>query len=203
MLRDKRGRRKYLTAAERDAFIEYAQARGGKVGTFAQTMAMCGCRISEALELTAGQLDFAEQTIVFRSLKKRRQDVYRSVPVSSEFLADIRRIHSVDNLSLNDRLWPWCRGTGWSRIREIMRAIDVVGIHATPKGLRHAFGVAAVQKNIPLNVVQKWLGHSSIEMTAIYVDVLGDEERQFATRLWSTSAPRVGEAQVLNTLHQA
>src|SRR5690606_10058138 len=112
----------------RQAFIEYAQARGGKAGTFAQTIAMCGCRISEALELTAGQLDFAEQAIVFRSLKKRRQDVYRAVPVSPDLLADIRRIHHVDELSPDDRLWPWSRGTGWVRIGEVMKAIGVVGL---------------------------------------------------------------------------
>jgi site-specific recombinase XerD len=37
-----------------------------------------------------------------------------------------------------------------------------------PKALRHAFAVEAGQKGVPLNVVQRWLGHARIETTAIY-----------------------------------
>jgi integrase/recombinase XerD len=33
------------------------------------------------------------------------------------------------------------------------------GPHASPKVLRHRFGVTAVSKGIALNMVQKWLGH--------------------------------------------
>lgn len=190
MIRDGNGRRKYLTGAERDAFIAHASALGGDAGTFCLTVAATGCRLSEALELTVGQLDFGERVIVFRCLKKRRADVYRSVPVPAELLAEIRRVHGLERLALSDRLWPWSRGTGWARIKQVMHCAGIVGSHASPKGLRHAFGVAATQRNIPLNVVQKWLGHANIEMTAIYADAVGEEERAFATRLWSSGNAR-------------
>jgi integrase len=40
-----------------------------------------GCRISEALALTARRVDIGGQTIIFESLKKRRRGIYRAVPV--------------------------------------------------------------------------------------------------------------------------
>jgi integrase/recombinase XerD len=52
-----------------------------------------------------------------------------------------------------------------------------------PKGLRHGFGVAAFQ-SIPPHLVQRWLGHASMRTTAIYGDVSGPEERDFAVRMW-------------------
>ncbi len=65
---------------------------------------------------------------------------------------------------------------------------EIVGRHASPKGLRHGFGVAATQRGVPLNIVQRWLGHANIEMTAIYADAIGEEERALAARLWERDA---------------
>jgi integrase len=36
-----------------------------------------------------------------------------------------------------------------------------------------------------LNLVQRWLGHSSMTTTAIYLQAIGDEERTIAARMWS------------------
>jgi len=55
-----------------------------------------------------------------------------------------------------------------------------------PKALRHAFAVEAGQKAIRLNIVQRWLGHTRIETTAIYAGAIGDEERNLARRAWSS-----------------
>jgi site-specific recombinase XerD len=60
----------------------------------------------------------------------------------------------------------------------------ITNLPASPKGLRHAFGVHAVFSGIPLDLIQKWLGHEDIETTAIYTNVLGAEERQVAARMW-------------------
>ena len=42
-----------------------------------------------------------------------------------------------------------------------MQDAGLAGPHASPKGLRHGFGVQAVSKGIALNMVQKWLGHTA------------------------------------------
>jgi integrase len=66
------------------------------------------------------------------------------------------------------RLWPWSRMTGWRAVHAVMEDAGLDGPHASPKGLRHGFGVAAVSAGIPLNLVQRWLGHAQLTTTAIY-----------------------------------
>lgn len=46
--------------------------------------------------------------------------------------------------------------------------------------------VIALWGVIPLNIVQRWLGHARIETTAIYASAIGDEERNLARRAWSS-----------------
>ena len=59
------------------------------------------------------------------------------------------------------------------------------GPHKCPKGLRHGYGVHAINKNIPLNLLSKWMGHASLEVTAIYANALGEEQRNIAARMWT------------------
>jgi integrase len=54
-----------------------------------------------------------------------------------------------------------------------------------PKGLRHGLAVACISANIPLSTIKKWLGHARLDTTGIYLDVLGEEERELAKRLWN------------------
>jgi integrase/recombinase XerD len=44
--------------------------------------------------------------------------------------------------------------------------------------------VHAVAKGVPLNILQKWLGHAQLTTTAIYANAPGQEERDIAARMW-------------------
>jgi len=74
--------------------------------------------------------------------------------------------------------------TGWRAVHAVMQSARLDGAHASPKGLRHGFGVAAVAAGIPLNLVQKWLGHAQLTTTAIYANAVGAEEQDIARRMW-------------------
>lgn len=67
-----------------------------------------------------------------------------------------------------------------------MHKADVVDTLCKPKALRHALGVEAGQHGVPLNIMQRWLGHARIETTAIYASAIGDEERNLARKAWSS-----------------
>ena len=184
------GARKYLTAGERDGFLRAAERADRAVRTLCMTLAYAGCRLSEALALTADRVDLAAGTLVFESLKKRRSGVYRSVPVPPALLEALDLVHGIRERQARrskgrgERLWPWSRMTGWRAIHSVMQAARLDGPHASPKGLRHGFGVAAVSAGIPLNLVQKWLGHAQLSTTAIYADAVGAEEKDIARRMW-------------------
>lgn len=190
MLYDQQGNRKYLTAEERRAFMKATQHAKPEVETFCLTLAYTGGRISEILALTPRRIDFAVRGITIKSLKKRKPGVFRTIPVPEFLLERLNVIHNIRVLqgnvaSQDQRIWLWCRTTAWQRVKEIMREAGITGAWAIPKGLRHGLGVeGTTNANIPLNVIQKWLGHSRIETTAIYTNAVGREERALAKRTW-------------------
>jgi len=47
------------------------------------------------------------------------------------------------------------------------------------------YGVHAIASGVPLNLLSKWMGHASLEVTAIHADALGAEEQRIAARMWS------------------
>jgi integrase len=79
-LNDTQGKRLYLTADERRAFMVAASKAPRPVRTFCAVLHDSGCRISEALTLTPERIDLIGQAVVFETLKKRRSGVYRAVP---------------------------------------------------------------------------------------------------------------------------
>jgi integrase/recombinase XerD len=189
-LYDRNGHRKYLTPAERQDFLRAAASMPDSVQTFCATLAYAGCRISEALALTADRVDLKDGVLVFESLKKRRKGIFRAVPVPPDFLNRLCLVHDLGILQRRPdrgmavRLWNWSRSTAWRRVGEVMEAAGITGLHATPKGLRHGFGIKAVTSDVPLNMTQKWLGHARLSTTAIYTNATGDEEKQIAERMW-------------------
>ena len=189
-LYDNSGKRKYLTGAERKAFLKAAESAGPEVYTFCATLAYTGARISEVLALVPGRFDFNEGLIIIECLKKQRKGINRAVPVPSSLLCELDEVHLIrgrqHTASTNRRLWPWGRTTGWKHVKCAMAAAGLSGPSACPKGLRHSFGVCAIQSQTPLNMVRRWLGHSRIATTAIYVEAIGEEERAIAQRFWRT-----------------
>jgi len=190
-LYDSSGHRKYLTPSERQEFLKASESALQHIHTFCGTLVHTGCRISEALALTADRVDIDDGVLIIESLKKRRKGVYRAVPVPPDFLATLDAVHNLRVLrsgpdsGRSAHLWPWSRPTGWRYVCAVMRTAGIAGLHATPKGLRHGFGIKAVVSNVPLNMTQKWLGHAQLATTAIYADATGPEEKQIAERMWT------------------
>lgn len=189
MIYDNAGRRKYLTIKERQAFIEAAGRLRPEEQTFCLALAYTGARISEVLALTPERVDAEAGIIIVESLKKRRRGVFRAVPVPRHFLRRLEAVHGLatvqsDATQRTVRIWPWGRTKAWARVKHVMRIIGIAPGHSTPKALRHAFGVGATQKSVPLNIIQKWMGHSRITTTAIYADAVGEEETFLAQQMW-------------------
>jgi integrase len=188
------GKRLYLTDSERKKFLAAADDEDRLVRSFCYVLAHTGCRISEALQLVGERIDFAAGAIVFETLKKRKRGVYRAVPVPPAVLEMLAMVHGLKDKKKRaapkkDKsplpLWDFGRTTAWKHVIAVMKAAGVKGPQATPKGLRHGFGVAAIQASIPLNLLQRWLGHAQLTTTAIYANAVGPEERNIAARMWT------------------
>jgi integrase/recombinase XerD len=186
------GQRKYLTRDERLRFIAASDAHERQdIRTLCLTLAYTGCRISEALILTGAMISADEGFIAIQCLKKRNDRVVvREVPVPESLLDLLHCVHRLEEQDPSARLWTFSRTRAWQLVKEVMaRAGITKGLQASPKGLRHGFGLHAVQCGVPLHLVQRWLGHARMETTVIYLQAMGREERAIAERMWVTDAP--------------
>jgi integrase/recombinase XerD len=192
-LYDAAGRRLYLTAAERDAFLAAATEANRPVRTLCAVLYYTGCRISEALALTPRRVDLGEQVLIFATLKKRRKGGYRAVPVPGGLLDTLDMVHGIREAHrrkktemLDAPLWPIARNTAWRHVTAVMQAASIPeGPHRCPKGLRHGYAIHALSKGVPLNMVSKWMGHAKLETTAIYANAVGEEQQSIAARMWA------------------
>jgi integrase/recombinase XerD len=176
---DQNGRRKYLSADERIRFLAVADRLAPAQRALCYVLAYGGCRISEALALTVHHLDIERLALTIRTLKRRRT-VFRVVPVPEAVVAILRSVP----VGTEGRLLPIHRATAWRLVKAVMARAGVSGPMASPKGLRHGFGICAAGHNVPTNLIQRWMGHASPVTTAIYLDAVGVEERRFASRMW-------------------
>lgn len=179
---DKTGKRRYLVARERLAFAVAAKRETPLVAAFCLTLAITGARLSEVLLLTQDRIDTGNKAVVFETLKQRKAGVFRAVPVPTKLLRLLRRFSGAPG----ERLWPWCRTTAWTNVKRVMRSAGIADAVCKPKALRHAFAIEAGQRGVPLNIVQRWLGHACIETTAIYASAVGKEERHLARLTWKS-----------------
>ena len=185
------GQRKYLDEAEHARFLAAAAVlERGEVRTLCATLAYTGCRISEALELTADRVDLSSQVVTFRSLKKRGRTLYRPIPVPESYLDTLELVHGIrKSQRARDKgrgvpLWTWGRTQATKHVWAVMAAAAITGPQACPKGLRHGFGVRLATKTRNPRLVQRMLGHASLETTAIYMDVVGREARDEMALTW-------------------
>lgn len=201
---DTEGRRLYLSADERARFLEAAAHEGREDRVYCHLLHFTGCRASEALELTPRRIQIAEADIVFRTLKKRARDragrpkkpQYRAVPVPPRLIEDLDLVFDLRRLrhtgvALDARLWRQHRATIWRMVKRVMARAGIEGPQASPKGLRHGFGIAmlAGPKPLPLNILRDLMGHADTQTTEIYLQAIGTEKRALVMQAWDTTTP--------------
>ena len=82
-------------------------------------------------------------------------------------------------------LWPVTRQAAHRQVSELMRRAGIDGPQACPRGLRHSYGVAAVQAGVPLTTIASVLGHADVSTTALYTTAIGAEARELVARIWT------------------
>ena len=188
-LYDQTNRRLYVNADERRRFIAVADAQSLPQRALCLTLLHTGCRLSEALALTSEAVDTTSQLVSVRTLKKRDRHLVREIPMPPLLTLTLTALMVAQ--AGDSFLWPEnperpvCRITGYRWVKKVMTTAGISGAQASPKGLRHGYGVYALRCGVPLTMLRKWMGHASIETTAIYTNAVGKEEMEFAGRMWS------------------
>ena len=122
-------------------------------------------------------VNLALNTIGLLTLKKKKK-TYRTLPLHPDLKEALMQYFlefHIDTKS-EDPLFQVRRQSVDEYLDKIERSI---GIKVNAHKFRHTFAVKALLDGAPINVLQKWLAHSSLAMTTVYADVLGMDTSDF------------------------
>ena len=165
----------YLEAEEVNAIIGAAPSPKAKLLMLQQWRA--GLRVSEALDLEVRDLslDTASPTLRVRSGKGGKT---RLVPVHPELHGALNNALAYGDIS-QGRLIEAHITTAWRWVKTAVKRAEELG--AIPPGkrvsthtLRHSYARHLLMNGIPINYLSRWLGHSSIQTTLIYLELVPD-----------------------------
>ena len=165
--------------------IEYHQ----RYFLLAKFLLRTGGRIDEVLQIRPSDINLSTNTIRLITLKQGKdkrtglaKEKYRIISMHP----DMRDIYMQYLLQSNiakdstDLLFPMKRQVVDLYLKKIQTKL---GFKVHAHKFRHTFAVKAIMDNVPLNVLQQWLGHSSVFTTSIYTQITGMDTSEFMGRM--------------------
>jgi integrase/recombinase XerD len=158
-----------LSRDEERRLISHAYRMEGTRGLLIKTLFQTGARVSEFVNIKVNELFFDEQMILISKAKGGKS---RYVPILPE-LAQELRTHL--GARANGHLFETIHSTPYSprRIQQIIKeTADEAKItkRVYPHLLRHSVATTLLERGMPLEQIQKFLGHSKLETTQIYAE---------------------------------
>ena len=166
----------YIEAHEVNALIRTAPNPRARLLMMIEWRA--GLRVSEALALEVGDLslDVELPTLRVRQGKGRKA---RIVPVHPELHSALSSALQFGNIAESDKIVKASRSTADRWIKEATagaQKADAIasGRRISNHTLRHSYARHLLMNGIPINYLSRWLGHSSIQTTLIYLELVPD-----------------------------
>ena len=173
----------YLEAHQVEALIRAAPNSRGRLLFLIEWRA--GLRISEALALEARDLSL-ESDLPSIHVREGKGSKPRIVPVHPELHAALTSALQFGNIGQVDRLVSASRSTSDRWIKAAAARAEELGAippgrHISNHTLRHSYARHLLMHGIPINYLSRWLGHSSIQTTLIYLELVPDPTGSLAS----------------------
>jgi integrase/recombinase XerD len=176
--------RKYLKESELKRLLEAPRRMRDRL--IIKLLYETGIRVGELAALTIGDVDLESGEITVQHAKRHREG--RKVPIVNSWTKTMLRDYIGTRKNRKDPLFVSNKRGPLSR-RQIERLIHnygtLVGLDKDkrhPHVLRHTHAVHALKSGIDLRTLQQNLGHSSIEVTAIYLTMDIDDRKEEYTK---------------------
>lgn len=173
-----------LSRDEERKLIGQAYRENSSSGLLVKTLFLTGARVSEFVALKVEDFYLDEQMIL---IKKGKGGKSRYVPILPE-LAQELKTHLGSRLS--GYVFESNRHTKFTTCR-IQQVVKETAEHSGitkkvhPHLLRHTVATFLLEKGMPLEQIQKFLGHSKIETTQIYAESLTEMMKEGFQRAFS------------------
>ena len=158
-----------LSREEERKFIQQAYKDKSEHGLLIKTLFQSGARVSEFVGLRVQDLFFDEQMLL---IEKGKGGKSRYVPILLELTQELRT-------HLGNRktgyLFETNRHSAYSprRVQQIVKAVAErakITKRVYPHLLRHSVATTLLEGGMPIDQIQKFLGHSKLETTQIYAE---------------------------------
>lgn len=156
--------RRALTPAERDLFLAAAPLCG-QAGLFHLVIYHTGLRPSEASRIEARDVNMKTRTLTVRGTKTKAAVRQVPIPAALELPTFSGRLFSTSHGCAPTKT---ARALWWKKIAAKMEEIsgEPVAPDLVPYDLRHDYCTRLSEKNVPIEIASKIMGHSSIALTA-------------------------------------
>jgi len=172
--------RKYLKQDELKALLEAPRRMRDRL--IIKLLYETGMRVGELTALTIGDVDLESGEISIQQAKRHEEG--RKVPLVNSWTKTMLHDYIGTRKSWKDPLFVSNKRGQLSR-RQVERLIanygQKIGLDKDkrhPHVLRHTHAVYALKSGIDLRTLQQNLGHSSIEVTAIYLTMDIDDRKE-------------------------
>lgn len=172
--------RKYLKQDELKALLEAPRRMRDRL--IIKLLYETGMRVGELTSLTICDVDLESGEITIQQAKRHAEG--RKVPLVNSWTKSMLRDYIGTRKVKKDPLFVSNKRGPLSR-RQVERMIskygEIVGLDRDkrhPHVLRHTHAVHALKSGIDLRTLQQNLGHSSIEVTAIYLTMDIDDRKE-------------------------
>jgi site-specific recombinase XerD len=144
-----------------------------------------GGRIDEVLQVVHSDIDLNKNNICMITLKQGKDKrtglpkfKYRVIPLHTDLRDAYKQYLLQNNIreGSSELLFPMKRQVVDLYFKKIQNNI---GIRVHAHKFRHTFAVNAIMGGVPLNVLQQWMGHSSVFTTYIYMQITGIDTSEF------------------------
>jgi integrase/recombinase XerD len=158
-----------LSRDEERRLVSHAYRMKGTRGLLIKTLFQTGARVSEFVNIKVHEFFFDEQMIFISKAKGGKS---RYVPILPE-LAQELRTHLGDRTA--GYLFETIHSTAYSprRIQQIIKeTADEAKItkRVYPHLLRHSVAMTLLERGMPLEQIQKFLGHAKLDTTQVYAE---------------------------------
>jgi integrase/recombinase XerD len=158
-----------LSRDEERKLMAHAYRTQGPRGLLIKTLFQTGARVSEFVNIKADEVYFDEQMILIAKAKGGKS---RYVPILPELAHELRTHLGCRAVGY---LFETIHATAYSprRIQQIIKqTADEAQItkRVYPHVLRHSVATTLLERGMPLEQIQKFLGHAKLETTQIYAE---------------------------------
>ncbi len=158
-----------LSREEERQLIAHAYRVQGTRGLLIKTLFQTDARVSEFVNITADEVFFEEQMILIAKAKGGKS---RYVPILPQLAQELRTYLGPRTTGY---LFETVRHTRYSprRIQQIIKetAADAqITKRVYPHLLRHSVATTLLERGMPIEQIQKFLGHAKLETTQIYAE---------------------------------